>query len=81
MFAEEIHDCKEDLMNEQDEYPSQYPFYAGRAMVASLKKNRLQMLRKVPRSYCFLFRRFIIYLSGTGRCCVDETLQYVGRNL
>ncbi|KAK4876213.1 hypothetical protein RN001_012635 [Aquatica leii] len=47
LFLEEIRDCKEDLVKEKEEYPSIFPYYAGRAMVASLKKNRLEMLKKI----------------------------------
>ncbi|KAF5292010.1 hypothetical protein FQA39_LY14127 [Lamprigera yunnana] len=47
LFLNEIQDCKQDLMNEKEEYPSIYPYFAGRAMVANLKKNRLQMMKNL----------------------------------
>ncbi|KAF5308522.1 hypothetical protein FQR65_LT06187 [Abscondita terminalis] len=47
LFLDEIQDCKEDLVKDKEEYPSIYPYYAGRAMVLSLKKNKLELSKKV----------------------------------
>jgi hypothetical protein len=53
MFKEEIHECKRDLTN-QEQYPARLPYYAGRAMIANMKKNRLVIIRKVS---VFIFAR------------------------
>ncbi|RZC39323.1 DHC N1 domain containing protein, partial [Asbolus verrucosus] len=46
MFKDEIHDCKQDLTN-QELYPARLPFFAGKAMVANMKKNRLNIIKKL----------------------------------
>lgn len=47
LFQQEIQDSKQDLVEEHDEYPLQLPYFAGRAMIANMKKNRLGMLKQV----------------------------------
>nr|XP_015838947.1 PREDICTED: dynein heavy chain 2, axonemal [Tribolium castaneum] len=45
MFKEEIHGVKKEL-TESEMYPARLPYYAGRAMIANMKKNRLVLIRK-----------------------------------
>lgn len=47
LFQQEIQDCKQDLVDEHDEYPLQLPYFSGRAMIANMKKTRLKMLKQV----------------------------------
>ncbi|XP_044753245.1 dynein axonemal heavy chain 2 [Coccinella septempunctata] len=47
MFRQEIQDIKQDLIDEGDQHPSRLPFYAGRAMIARMKKNRLVLIKKL----------------------------------
>lgn len=46
MFKQEIHECKNDLTN-NELYPARLPYFAGRAMVANMKKSRLMFIRNV----------------------------------
>lgn len=50
LFHQEIQDCKQDLVEEQTTYPMHFPYFAGRAMMSSMKKSRLQMLKQVRPS-------------------------------
>lgn len=53
MFRQEIQDIKQDLIDEGDQHPSRLPFYAGRAMIARMKKNRLVLIKKVSSTVSF----------------------------
>lgn len=53
MFKQSIYECKDDL-NKEEEYPVRLPYFAGRAMVAKMKKNRLNILKKVGTLYNFI---------------------------
>lgn len=47
MFREEILEAKQDLQTEAEIHPNLTPYYAGRAHMIRMKKNRLRMLRAV----------------------------------
>ncbi|XP_023311334.1 dynein heavy chain 2, axonemal [Anoplophora glabripennis] len=47
MFKEEVLDAKQDLQNESDVFPTLMPYFAGRAHMISMKKNRLEILKKM----------------------------------
>ncbi|KAK9890592.1 hypothetical protein WA026_011959 [Henosepilachna vigintioctopunctata] len=47
MFRQEIQDIKQDLIDESDDHPAHLPYFAGRAMIARLKKNRLVMIKQL----------------------------------
>ncbi|XP_031338901.1 dynein heavy chain 2, axonemal-like isoform X2 [Photinus pyralis] len=54
LFLGEINDCKQELVKQNEEYPAQFPYYAGRAMIASLKRNRLEILKKTVENASWL---------------------------
>lgn len=47
MFRQEILDVKEDMQQLAEQYPSLMPYFAGRAHLLSMKKNRLEILKKM----------------------------------
>lgn len=47
MFREEILDAKQDMQVEVEMYPTLMPYFAGRAHMINMKKNRLQILKQV----------------------------------
>lgn len=47
MFKEEILDAKQDMHNENCVFPTLMPYFAGRAHMINMKKNRLEILKKV----------------------------------
>lgn len=47
MFKEEVLDAKQDIQNESDVFPTLMPYFAGRAHMINMKKNRLEILKKV----------------------------------
>lgn len=65
MFKQEIQDCKQDLTTEHESYPAHFPYYAGRAMMADMKKHHLQLMKKV-KSYLltFSFREFSFLMNS-----------------
>ncbi|XP_066252128.1 LOW QUALITY PROTEIN: dynein axonemal heavy chain 2 [Euwallacea similis] len=47
MFQDEILDTKQDIQIEADMYPTTLPYYAGRAQMLKMKKQRLILLKKM----------------------------------
>lgn len=47
MFRKEILDAKIDMQQQAELYPSLMPYFAGRAHMLKMNKNRLQMLKKM----------------------------------
>nr|CAI5834494.1 unnamed protein product [Callosobruchus analis] len=47
MFREEILDAKQDMQVEAEMYPTLMPYFAGRAHMANMKKNRLLLLKQM----------------------------------
>lgn len=47
LFKQEIQATKLELVDEADDYPVGLPYYAGRAISASMKKSRLCLLKKI----------------------------------
>lgn len=47
MFKQEVLDAKADMQEQADLYPSLMPYFAGRANMIKMKKNRLQILKKM----------------------------------
>lgn len=47
LFKQEIQDTKHELVDEADEFPVGMPTFAGTAIMASMKKNRLSLFKKI----------------------------------
>lgn len=47
MFRQEILDTKVDMQQQAELYPSLMPYFAGRAHMLEMKKNRLKILKKL----------------------------------
>lgn len=47
MFRQEILDAKADMQQQAEQYPSLMPYFAGRGHMFKMKKNRLQVLKKM----------------------------------
>lgn len=47
LFKQEIQNTKTELVDEADDYPAGMPYYAGRAVMASMKKSRLNLFKKI----------------------------------
>lgn len=47
MFREEILDAKADIQQQDELYPCLMPYFAGRAHMLKMKKNRLGVLKKM----------------------------------
>lgn len=63
-----MRDCKHDILNEYEEYPASYPYYAGRATVASLKKDRMMTLKKVGV--------YFVFSNLMWRCRINYAVNY-----
>ncbi|XP_076295130.1 dynein heavy chain 2, axonemal kl-2 [Lasioglossum baleicum] len=47
LFSDEIHQTKQEVLDEREEYSSMTPYFAGRALNLRLKGARLQLTRKI----------------------------------
>lgn len=47
LFAQEIQETRKELVEDKRQHPMGLPRYAGRALMAKLKKKRLQNIMKV----------------------------------
>ncbi|XP_071050357.1 dynein axonemal heavy chain 2 isoform X2 [Onthophagus taurus] len=47
IFRAEIQNTKLDLVEEMEDYPARFPYYAGRAMMVECKKSNLKIMRKI----------------------------------
>ncbi|KAJ8920059.1 hypothetical protein NQ315_011713 [Exocentrus adspersus] len=47
MFKEEILDAKQDIQNDSEVYPTSMPYFGGRAHMINMKKNHLEILKKM----------------------------------
>lgn len=54
LFKQEVQDAKQDLIDEKEERPALLPYFSGRAMMANMKKNRLNMLYKILKDAAWM---------------------------
>nr|CAD7392464.1 unnamed protein product [Timema cristinae] len=47
LFEDDLQATKKELVDEKEQYPASLPYYAGRALMARLKKRRLERLMKM----------------------------------
>ncbi|KAI4471763.1 dynein heavy chain [Holotrichia oblita] len=54
LFRQEIQNCKQDLVEETEDYPANTPYYSGRAMMAQMKKSHLKISKKILEAAAWL---------------------------